>query len=56
MMANVPTIESGTATPGIKVAEMFRRKRKITITTRQMVSTRVNFTSWIESRIEVELS
>ncbi len=37
-MAKVPTIESGTATPGIKVAEMFRRKMKITITTRQMVS------------------
>ena len=55
-MANVPTIESGTATPGIKVAEMFRRKMKITITTRQMVSSRVNFTSWMESRMEVELS
>src|SRR5271166_933951 len=56
MMAKVPTIESGTATPGITVAEIFRRKRKITITTRQMVSIRVNLTSWMESRIEAELS
>ena len=52
-MANVPMIESGTATPGIKVAEMFRRKRKITSTTRQMVSVSVNLTSWMESRMDV---
>ena len=56
MTANVPTIESGTATPGIRVAEMLRRNRKITITTRQMVSTRVNFTSWIDLRIDSEAS
>ena len=51
MTANVPTMESGTATPGMKVAERLRRNRKITITTRQMVSIRVNFTSLIECSI-----
>ncbi len=45
MAANVPTMERGTAAPGIKVAERFRRNRKMTITTRQMVSTSVNSTS-----------
>ena len=42
-------MESGTASPGISVAERLRRNRKITITTRQMVSTSVNFTSSMES-------
>ena len=35
---NVPTIESGTAMLGMIVAETLRRNRKITITTRAMVS------------------
>ena len=34
----VPTSDSGTATLGITVAERFRRKRKMTITTSPMVS------------------
>ena len=33
--ANVPTMDIGSARLGIAVARMFRRKRKITITTRQ---------------------
>ena len=45
-------IENGTATPGISVAERLRRNRKITITTRQIVSTSVNSTSWIEPRMD----
>ena len=39
----VPTIDSGTATLGITVAEKLRRKRKMTITTSAMVST------WLQS-------
>src|ERR1039458_2518172 len=49
-------IESGTATPGIRVAERFRRNRKITITTRQTVSRRVNFTSLMEFLMSMERS
>ncbi len=45
MTAKVPTMERGTATPGINVAEMLRRNRKMTSTTRQMVSIRVTLTS-----------
>src|ERR1039458_10611965 len=56
MAANVPMMESGTAAPGINVALRLRRKTKITITTRQTVSTRVNSTSWIEPRIDSEAS
>ena len=33
MTANVPTIEIGTASPGIRVADSLRRNRKITIRT-----------------------
>ena len=43
--ANVPMMENGTASPGIIVAERFRRNRKMTITTRAMVRTSVNSTS-----------
>src|ERR1022692_5248781 len=56
MAANVPMMDSGTAAPGINVALRLRRKTKITITTRQTVSTRVNSTSWIEPRIDSEAS
>jgi hypothetical protein len=38
MAAKVPTSDSGTATPAMKVAARVRRKTKITATTRQMVS------------------
>ena len=38
-------MENGTAQPGISVAEKLRRNRKITITTMQTVSIRVNSTS-----------
>src|ERR1041385_2066435 len=51
MTANVPTIESGTATLGIMVADKFRRKRKITITTSATVSISSNCTSFTEARI-----
>ena len=38
------------------VAEILRRKRKITITTSAMVSMSVNFTSFTELRMETERS
>ena len=43
--AKVPTSDIGSARLGIMVAREFRRKRKITITTRQSARKRVNFTS-----------
>src|ERR1035438_322255 len=49
-------IEKGTAAPGISVAETFRRKRKITITTTQTVSSSVNSTSRMEWRMDCEES
>src|SRR5579859_6841378 len=55
-MANVPTMDIGKARLGMMVAEMLRRKIKITITTRAMVRKRVNFTSLTESRMETERS
>ena len=45
MVAKVPTIDSTTAEPGISVAERFRKKRKMTITTSAIVSISVNSTS-----------
>jgi hypothetical protein len=48
---NVPTIETGTATAGISVAQTLRRYRKITPTTRQIVRIRVLCTSATEARI-----
>ncbi|MEA2166590.1 MAG: hypothetical protein QOK37_4717 [Thermoanaerobaculia bacterium] len=51
MTANVPTIDSGRASDGMIVAERFRRKRKITITTRKSVSSSVNFTSDTDARM-----
>jgi phosphoribosylanthranilate isomerase len=56
MAAKVPMIESGTAAPGISVAERLRRNRKMTMITRHTVSTRVNSTSWIDPRIDSEAS
>ena len=49
-------IDSGTATPGMRVAERFRRNRKMTMTTRQTVSTSVNSTSPMEPRMDREAS
>ena len=52
MTAKVPTIESGSARLGMTVAERFRRKRKITMTTSASVSSSVNRTSSTDSRID----
>ena len=48
---NVPMIESGSAIAGITVAQNFRRKRKMTITTSTMVISSVNCTSCTDARI-----
>src|ERR1051326_2396676 len=56
MTPKVPTMDMGSAMLGISVAETFRRKRKITSTTRHRVSTRVNFTSATEALMETERS
>ncbi len=47
---NVPTSERGTAMLGIAVARQFLRNRKMTITTRPIVSTSVNSTSSTDAR------
>jgi hypothetical protein len=52
----VPTSDIGSARLGITVAETFRRKMKITITTRNSVSMRVNLTSRTDSSIGTERS
>ena len=49
--ANEPASASGTVTLGMSVAQKLRRNRRITITTRQMVSASVNSTSSTEARI-----
>ena len=54
--ANVPMTDTGSARLGITVADTLRRKRKITSTTSPIVSTRVNFTSATDSRIDFERS
>src|SRR5215467_15179108 len=56
MAAKVPTIASGTAKLGMAVAEILRRNRKMTITTRHTVISNVNLTSEMDSRIESERS
>ena len=48
---NVPTSESGTATPGMIVAGMLRRNRKTTITTRATAIISSICTSSTEARI-----
>src|SRR5215468_4279621 len=53
MMPNVPTIEMGTATLGMTVAERLRRNRNMTMTTRAIVSMSVNSTSATDARIVV---
>jgi len=54
--ANVPMSDIGSARLGMIVAETFRRKTKITITTRKSVSISVNFTSRTDSSIETDRS
>ncbi len=49
----VPTSESGTATLGMTVPTAVRRKRKMTMTTRPIVSISSNSTSRTEARIVV---
>src|SRR5438874_9387795 len=49
-------MDMGSANDGMMVAERLRKKTNITITTRQMVSIRVNFTSLTDDRIETERS
>ena len=49
----MPTSDSGTATEGMRVARQERRNRKITITTRPMVSMSSNSTSATEARTVV---
>src|SRR5919201_259125 len=56
MIANVPTIDNGTARLGMIVADRLRRNRKITMTTSAMVSMSVNCTSCTDSRIATDRS
>ena len=52
----MPTIDIGTARLGMTVAERFRRKRKMTSTTRKIASSSVNLTSFTDSRMEMDRS
>src|SRR3974390_2633693 len=56
MTKNVASSESGTATLGITVAQIVRKKRKITTTTRLIVNIIVNCTSWTAARVTSERS
>ncbi len=56
MAAKVPTTDRGRARLGITVAETLRRKRKMTRTTRQRVSSRVNCTSLTDAWMGSALS
>ena len=56
MTAKVPTIDIGSAMLGMTVAEIFRRKRKITRMTKATVSSKVNLTSLTDSRMDCERS
>ena len=56
MMANVPTMDMGSAMLGIAVADKFRRNRKITRITRTSARNRVNFTSFTDERIDTDRS
>ena len=51
MTAKVPTRDSGTERLGMIVAGMFRRKMKMTRTTRMTARVSSNSTSWIDARI-----
>src|SRR5262245_10013726 len=54
--ANVAMMEMGSVTLGMKVADRFRRKMKMTATTRKNVSQSVILTSCTDSRIVAERS
>ena len=54
--ANVPTMEPGSAMLGISVADTFRRKMKMTRTTRAIVMSSVSLTSCTDSRMVAERS
>jgi hypothetical protein len=54
--AKVPTSDIGRARLGIAVAVRLRRNRKITITTSEMVSSSVNFTSVTDWSMKVDRS
>ena len=56
MAAKVPMSDMGNARLGIMVAEILRRKRKITNTTSTTVKSSVNFTSFTDSRIDCDRS
>ncbi len=56
MQANVPTIDMGIDRLGMSVADTFRRKRKITSTTRISVITSVSLTSSTDSWMGSERS
>ncbi len=56
MTTKVPTSDIGRARLGMIVADRFRRKRKMTRTTRQRVRSSVNLTSFTESSIDSERS
>ena len=51
MMPKVPMMESGSATLGITVAQSFRRKTNITMTTSATVRISVNCTSFTDARM-----
>src|SRR5271165_638848 len=53
MTPKVPTMESGTAMLGMMVAHALRKNRKITMTTRATVKSRVNSMSFTEARMVV---
>ncbi len=56
MAAKVPTTDMGRARLGMTVAGMLRKNRKMPMTTRHTVKSRVNFTSDTESRMDTERS
>ena len=56
MMANVPTMDMGSAMLGIAVADRFRRNRKMTRITRTSARNNVNLTSFTDERIETDRS
>src|SRR5262245_16019836 len=56
MIAQVPISDTGTASAGMTVAEIDRRNRKITSTTRPMAISSVTWTSATDSRTEIERS
>src|SRR4030042_6805335 len=56
MTEKVPTMDMGSARLGMTVAEKFRRKRKITMITRPRANSRVNWTSFTDSRMVAERS